>query len=158
MNWPNFFANVILAVHVGYIIVVLAGLLVILLGGLLRWQWVRNFWFRLIHFAMMGVVVLETAMGWTCPLTTWEVQLRNESGIAETVVVTYVEDGQQKQGVLLKPPPTDFIPRMLSRLLFLDFPTYVFTIAYYTIGALILAGLIFVPPRWPWRRAQPAPG
>lgn len=147
INWPNFWANVILAIHVGYIFVVLGGLLVILLGGWLRWQWVRNFWFRIIHFLMMGIVVVETAFGWTCPLTTWETNLRHESGIAEAIVVP--------EGIMYKPPPEDFVPRCLNRVLFLDMPTWAFNVLYYTLGALILAGLIFVPPRWPWRRAAP---
>lgn len=154
INWPYFLANVILIIHVGYILVVVGGLFVILLGGLLRWEWVRNFWFRVIHFVMMGIVVVETAFGWTCPLTTWEVDLRQASGIALEIPVE-VANGQVTK-VKYEPRHQDFVGRCCHKVLFLDLPEWAFTTLYYTLGAVILAGLFFVPPRWPWRSRSTA--
>jgi polyferredoxin len=48
----------------------------------LRWTWVRNFWFRLIHLSMIGVVVGEAWCGIICPLTRWENGLRERAGQA----------------------------------------------------------------------------
>ena len=52
----------------------------ILVGLVFRWGWVRNFWFRIIHLAMIGVVTLESLAGIACPLTTWEQSLRTLGG------------------------------------------------------------------------------
>ena len=59
------------------------GLVAILLGGWRKWRWVRNFWFRLLHFLMIAVVVVESLVGIVCPLTDWEDALREKAG--ETV-------------------------------------------------------------------------
>ncbi len=74
----------------------------ILLGIVLKWRWVRNFWFRIIHLAMIATVVEKTILGVKCPLTEWEDQLREMAG--ETV-----EEGT-------------FIGRMLHGILFWDVP------------------------------------
>ena len=55
----------------------------ILAGIALRWAWVRNFWFRTIHLAMIAVVVAESLCGIVCPLTDWEDRLREAGGGAE---------------------------------------------------------------------------
>jgi uncharacterized protein DUF2784 len=69
-------ADAVVAVHLGYVAFVLIALLLILLGIPLRWQWVRNLRFRLVHLIMVEVVALEGAFGILCPMTTWETKLR----------------------------------------------------------------------------------
>ena len=132
----RFLADVVVVVHAAYVGFVMLGLLAILLGILFRWRWVRNFWFRMVHFLMIGVVVAESSGGITCPLTTWENQLR-------------VAAGDPKQ-------PGSFMGRLVHDLLFMDLlpfklPPWVFTTSYCVFGAAVLLTLILAPPRRPGR-------
>ena len=69
-------ADVIVIVHFAYVLTVVLGLPITWIGILLRHQWARNFWWRCGHLAMILIVVAEAWAGITCPLTTWEYQLR----------------------------------------------------------------------------------
>lgn len=120
-------ANGVLILHVGYVAFVVLGLLLILIGGLFRWRWVRNRWFRAVHLLAITIVVLESWLNITCPLTTLENWLRVKAG-AETY-----------EG--------DFIAIWLHSILFFDLPSWVFVYGYTAFGAAVLAGLILVPPR-----------
>jgi len=120
-------ANGVLILHVGYVAFVVLGLLLILIGGLFRWRWVRNPWFRAAHLLAISIVVLESWLNITCPLTTLENWLRVKAG-AETY-----------EG--------DFIAIWLHSILFFDLPPWVFVYGYTAFGAAVLAGLILVPPR-----------
>jgi hypothetical protein len=68
-------ADVIVTVHFAYVAFVIVGLAFTLIGAALHWTWVRNFWFRIIHLLMIGIVVAEAWLGIVCPLTTWENRL-----------------------------------------------------------------------------------
>jgi hypothetical protein len=120
-------ANGVLILHVGYVAFVVLGLLLILVGGLFRWRWVRNRWFRAVHLLAITIVVLESWLSITCPLTTLENWLRVKAG-AETY-----------EG--------DFIAIWLHSILFFDLPSWVFVYGYTAFGAAVLAGLFLVPPR-----------
>lgn len=120
-------ANGVLILHVCYVAFVVLGLLLILVGGLFRWRWVRNRWFRAVHLLAITIVVLESWLNITCPLTTLENWLRVKAG-AETY-----------EG--------DFIAIWLHSILFFDLPPWVFVYGYTAFGAAVLAGLILVPPR-----------
>ena len=52
-------ADAILLLHVLFVVFVVVGLLLVLAGKVLSWSWVRNPWFRLMHLAAIGVVVLH---------------------------------------------------------------------------------------------------
>jgi hypothetical protein len=132
MNGYRLLADLIVVVHCLYVSFVVGGLLAILLGWWRKWRWVRNFWFRLLHFTMIAVVVAESLLGIVCPLTDWEDALREKAG--ETVA----------QGT--------FIGRMVHRLLFVDVPAIGFAPIYCAFGLLVLATLFLVPPRWPKSR------
>ena len=75
-------ADGILFTHVLFVAFVIFGLLLILAGKLFSWTWVRNPWFRLAHSIAIGVVVLQSWLGVICPLTTWEMALRERAGEA----------------------------------------------------------------------------
>jgi hypothetical protein len=125
-------ADALVVFHAALVAFVVLGLIVVLLGRALDWQWVRNFYFRAIHAVVIGVVVAESVFGVPCPFTVWEYQLRLAAGQTAD--------------------PTSFIGRCVHRLLFYDFPEWVFTTGYCLFGAIVLATFIFVPPRWPGRR------
>src|SRR5438445_5057752 len=110
MDWRPFLADLVVVAHAAYVGFVVLGLVAIVLGLSLRKPWARNFWFRIIHFAMIVVVVLESWLGIVCPLTTWENTLRRQAG-------------QQAYS-------QDFIPYWTHRILFYDLPAWVFVCAY----------------------------
>jgi uncharacterized protein DUF2784 len=124
----DFWADVILVIHFLYVLGVVVPVPLILLGGIFRWDFIRNSWFRNIHAAMMGIVVIEVLLGQFCPLTTWEYVLRHMGEVKEI--------------------PASFIQYWVSRVIFFDFPPQVFTIAYF-VWFFLIGLLYFVfPPRW----------
>ncbi len=125
MNLYRLLADCIVVLHVGYVLFVILGLLAVLVGWLLDWHWVRWRSFRYLHLSAILIVVGEALTGITCPLTTWEDNLRKHAG--EQVV-----DGS-------------FVGRCFHELLFWDAPQWAFTIAYCTF-ALIVALTFFLVP------------
>jgi len=126
-------ADLIVSIHFGYVIFVVGGLLVIIPGGVLRWRFIKNFWFRAIHLAMILIVVLEALWGITCPLTDWEYELR-------------IAAGQQNAA------GESFIARLIQKLIFYEFPHIVFTIAYCLFGIAVLTTWWLIPPLFPWKQ------
>lgn len=135
MNTYSFLADVVVVAHLGYVLFVILGLVAILAGYLLHWNWVRNIWFRSIHFTMIAVVVIEALLSITCPLTTLENYLRAEAG-------QVVRSGS-------------FVGQMAQDILFLDFSPRFFMIAYCVFGSVVLLTLVLVPPKFRRENAQP---
>jgi len=129
MPWAKLLADLIAVFHATYVSFNVFGLVLILLGIAFRWDWVRNFWFRALHLATIGIVVLEALVGMKCPLTDWEKQLRKMAG----------EGGYAG----------DFIGYWAHRLIFYDAPDWVFTVLYVAFGLAVLATFVLAPPRWP---------
>src|SRR4051794_15066041 len=134
-----FWADIIVALHAVYVGFVVIGELVIVVGGLLRWQWVRNPWFRTVHLLMIAVVAAEAVLHLPCPLTEWEYDLRELAG--------------QQSG-------TETFMGRLVHFLFLDgddpWPEWVYECLHIGFGVLVLATLFLVPPRW--RSPDRSPG
>lgn len=120
-------ADALLLGHVLFVTFVVGGLLLVIAGGLLGWAWVRNRVFRLVHLACVGVVVIQSWLGLVCPLTTWEMALRQRAGDA-----TY-------SGA--------FIAHWLGELLYYQAPAWVFAVIYTAFGALVVASWLWVRPR-----------
>ena len=133
----RFLADLIVWIHLLYASFIVFGLVAILAGIALRWGWVRNFWFRTIHFLMIALVVAEVAIGVRCPLTAWEGNLREWGG---------EEDLE----------PSSFLGRMAGEVLFFPVPEKVCSAIHCLVGAAILLTLVLAPPRLPpWLRRQP---
>ncbi|GAB4512303.1 MAG: DUF2784 domain-containing protein [Sulfuricaulis sp.] len=115
MTW---LADLVLAVHVAFILFVVGGQILILAGWALGWVWPRHWLFRLLHLLAIGFVVLETWLGIICPLTALENILRTASGM-----IAY-ENG--------------FIRYWLHQLIFYTAPSWVFT-SIYTVFAGFVA-------------------
>lgn len=123
-------ADVIVCVHMIYVLIVGGGLALTFLGSWAGWRWVRNPWWRLIHLSMILVVVIEAWFGWECPLTRWEKQLRSLAGEQ-----TYAGD---------------FLANLVHDALFYEAPPWVFTCAYSGFAAVVLFSFYVVPVEW-WR-------
>lgn len=128
MPWPKLLADLIVVFHAAYVGFVVFGLVLILVGVAMRWRWVRNRWFRSLHLAAIGIVVVESLIGITCPLTDWEDRLRQMTG----------EGGYSG----------DFIGYWAHRLIFYHAEPWVFTVLYVTFGLAVLAAFVLAPPRW----------
>lgn len=126
-------ADGVVIVHLGYVSFVVGGQLLILLGILRGWTWIRNVRFRALHLAAIVVVVAESLLEITCPLTTLEQYLRRLAGEA-----TY---------------HGDFIGNCVHDLLFFDCTPQVFTLIYTFFGLLVLATFLIAPPRRTNRKA-----
>ena len=116
-------ADLILVIHFAYVLFVVGGLLLTWAGYALRWRWVRNWWFRVLHFAAIAVVALEALIGVVCPLTLVEDWLR--------------PGAEQDAG---------FIQRWVQALLYYDWPLWVFTALYVSFAALVAVTFVLLPP------------
>jgi hypothetical protein len=117
-------ADVILVVHFAFVAFVVGGLLLIWAGAACRWNWVRNFRFRLAHLVAIGFLAVEALIGMACPLTEWEYLLR---GVGT--------DG-----------PT-FLQRLIATLIFYDLPGWAFTLMHLGFALLVAVTFWLVPPR-----------
>lgn len=120
-------ADALLVLHVVFVAFVVAGLLGIYLGHFLGWGWVRNFWFRVSHLVAIGIVVVQSWIGVICPLTTWEMALRDKAG------------GASYEG--------SFIQHWLHAILYYSAPEWVFILSYSVFGGLVLFSWYIVRPR-----------
>jgi len=73
---PGIAATLILFVHLAIVAFNVFGLVVIPLGKWLRWNFVRDFWWRFAHVLTLAVVALQAVLGRACFLTIWENALR----------------------------------------------------------------------------------
>ena len=119
-------ADAVLVLHAALVVSVVGGLLLILLGNLAGWGWVNAWWFRLTHLATIAVVVLQSWLGVSCPLTSLEMTLR-----AKARASTYTGG---------------FIEHWLQRLLYYEAPAWVFALVYTLFGVAVLATWWFLPP------------
>ena len=119
-------ADAVLALHLAFVVFVLAGLLLILAGGVLGWAWVRNRTFRISHLVAIVVVVLQAWLGMICPLTHLEMWLRVQAGEA-------VYSGT-------------FVSHWMQALLYYEAPMWVFALCYTAFGLLVLASWFWVRP------------
>ena len=129
MGTPLFFpllADLVLALHVGFVGFVVLGLGLIVAGNLRGWQWVNRPQFRWLHAAAIAIVATQAWLGVVCPLTTLEMWLRAQAGLP-----TY---------------PGAFIGHWLQALLYFQAPPWVFTVAYSAFGLTVAAVWLRFPP------------
>ena len=118
-----FFADFILIAHFALVLFIFLGLGVTWLGAWQGWRWVRNLWFRVAHLCAIVFVAAEASAGIWCPLTIWEAELRG---------------ARAEKG---------FIAHWIHRLLFYDFPPWVFTTAYIAFALLVAVTFWLMPPQ-----------
>lgn len=120
-------ADALLLVHVLLVAFIVGGLASIFLGKFRRWNFIRNPLFRITHLAAIGIVVLQSWLGMICPLTTWEMSLRERAG--DTVY------------------SGSFVSHWLDSILYYQAPAWVFTVFYTVFAAVVVASWYWVRPR-----------
>ena len=120
-------ADIILLIHVLFVLFVVFGLLLILAGKIFAWGWVHNFSFRITHLVAIGVVVLQSWLGLICPLTVWEMDLRARA------------DDSVYEG--------SFIAYWMQSLLYYRAEEWVFILLYTLFAVLVVASWYWVRPR-----------
>jgi hypothetical protein len=115
-------ADAILVLHGAFVLFVVGGLAATWIGLALGRPFARNPWFRGAHLAAIGFVVVETLLGYVCPLTTWEDALRGEAS------------GQ------------GFIERWIHAWMFYNGPPWVFNAIYVAFGGLVAWTWARFPP------------
>jgi len=116
-------ADIVLIFHFAFVLFVVGGLALIWIGFATGWHWVRHYGFRAAHLAAMVCVAGEALLGVVCPLTLWEDALRGAH--------------EEKS----------FIARWVHRVMFYNFPEWVFTALYVAFALLVAATLWIIPPR-----------
>ena len=122
-------AEAVLAVHLGVVLFNGFGLVVIPLGAWRRWAFIRVFWWRALHVAILALVAVQAVLDQVCFLTTWQAQLLRRAGESAA--------------------EAPLIARIVNRLLFWPLPLWVFALLYVAVGAAVLLLWWLVPPRWP---------
>jgi Protein of Unknown function (DUF2784) len=120
-------ADIVLVVHLAFVILVVGGLVAIVVGNLRGWPWVSSLSFRALHAMAIGIVVLQAWLGQDCPLTVLESWLRRQAGSAAY--------------------DSGFIQHWVQQVLFYQAPTWIFTVAYSLFGAIVAATWWYFPPR-----------
>ncbi|MGH9867113.1 MAG: DUF2784 domain-containing protein [Candidatus Polarisedimenticolia bacterium] len=115
-------ADIVLVLHLAFVLFVGGGLVLIWLGAIAEWAWVRHFWFRAAHLAAVVFVACEALMGIWCPLTVWEDALRGAHG------------------------ERSFMARWIHRVMYYDFPEWAFTVAYVLFALAVVATWYRVRP------------
>jgi len=119
-------ALAVLAVHVAVIAFNVFGLIAIPLGGLLDWRFVRVFWWRALHLALLAVPALQALFGCTCFLTLWQAMLEQEVGARAS--------------------QEPLIARLVESVIFWPLPIWFFAALYVAIWIYALALWWLVPP------------
>lgn len=120
-------ADRVLMTHVAFVAFVIFGLFLIVCGGFRRWNWIRNPWFRMMHLVAIGVVVVQAWCGVICPLTTWEMSLREQAG-------------DQTYG-------GTFIAHWLHKLLYYEASPWAFVVCYTIFGLVVVSTWFGFRPR-----------
>ena len=130
MDSPALFilaADAILLLHVLVVIFIVFGLVLIFIGNALKWCWIRNPWFRVLHLVAICVVVFLSWLSFVCPLTSIEMELRTRAGDT-----TY---------------SGTFISHWLESILYYQAPPWVFVVGYTIFGLMVIASWFLVRPR-----------
>ena len=121
-------ADAILVVHFLFVLFVVGGLALTWIGAWRGWRWIRSLKFRLAHLAAIVFVACEALLGMVCPLTEWEDNLRGSAS------------------------DKSFIARWVHRVMFFQFPEWVFTIIYVAFAAIVVLTFALIRPEKPHRK------
>ena len=113
-------------VHLLYALIIVIGFFLIIAGFFARWKWVRNFTFRLIHLSMIGIVAFESVFNIECPLTWLEYKLMSLDNMRHSSM--------------------PFIAGMVNKVLYYNFPIWMFNAIYIALGITVFIVWFTIPP------------
>ena len=113
-------------VHLLYALIIVIGFFLIIAGFFARWKWVRNFTFRLIHLSMIGIVAFESVFNIECPLTWLEYKLMSLDHMRHSSM--------------------PFIAGMVNKVLYYNFPIWMFNAIYIALGITVFIVWFTIPP------------
>lgn len=99
----------------------------VLAGWAFKWGWTQNQILRRTHLGAIAFITAIDGLGFLCPLTRLEYELRQRAG-----------EGAYAGG---------FIQHWLERLLYYQWPGWVFTALYVGFAAMVVATYIYYPPK-----------
>jgi hypothetical protein len=118
-------ADVVIVIHFLYALTIIGGLVIVYVGKFLKWGFVKNATFRLIHLIMIMIVAFESIFHIECPLTYIEYKLLSLAKIHHQ--------------------NTPFIAGFINKILFWNLPNEFFDILYIGLALVILMSFVFVP-------------
>ncbi len=125
MNIYALLSDVVVVVHFLYALTIIVGLVLIYAGKFLKWRFVKNPVFRLIHLTMIMIVAFESIFHIECPLTYIEYKLLSLAKIHHQ--------------------NTPFIAGFINKILFWNLPNEFFDMLYVAIAIVILLSFFVVP-------------
>ena len=137
MNMYAVLADLVVIVHLCYLLFTVGGEIIILAGWIAGWRRVRNRVFRFLHLGAVLLVAVEALGGIWCPLTVLEWKLRNLAGQHAEADIS-------------------FVGRLIRSVMFYDFPDWFFLALYVGFGAAVLATFLFFPPEKKRQKKDPA--
>lgn len=120
-------AFAVLAVHLGVIAFNVFGLVAVPMGAWRGWTFVRIFWWRALHLALLCVVALQALFGRACFLTLWQAALEQDAGAPAS--------------------RAPLIARWIDSVIFWNLPIWVFATLYGAVLIYALALWRWVPPQ-----------
>lgn len=146
-------ADLVVTLHFGFVLFVLALQLLVLVGWPLGWMWTRNFWLRLVHLVCIEIVVLQAVVRLECPLTSAERDLRGplrpaEPGDDDLPVGEY---GKARLNYLEGASP---VARFCHSMVFPSIPKHIYPYVVAPFGLLVLLTWVLVPPRTPGQSSR----
>lgn len=123
-------ADLLLITHALVVGFVIIGFFCIWIGYWRGWSGIRNFYFRILHLAVMGIVAIQASGGVICPLTVWEDTLRRHGG----------ESGRYEGS---------FIQHWLHAIIYYDVSLELFAVIYSIFFVLVVISIIVIPPCMP---------
>lgn len=127
-------AEAVLGFHVAVVPFNVFGLIVIPVGAWRGWAFVRVFWWRALHLAMLTIVAVQVVLGRVCFLTLWQSDLLQQAG----------ETGSN----------VPMIQGWVTRVIFWPLPLWFFAILYVAVCGYALVLWWLVPPRRTRRSAS----
>lgn len=122
-------ADAVLLLHLAIILFNVFGLVAIPLGAWRGWGFVRVFWWRALHLAILAAVALQAVLQRICFLTVWQFDLLQPAGGPAA--------------------PAPLIAGWIDRLIYWPLPLWVFAVLYVAVCLYALLLWLLVPPRLP---------
>jgi hypothetical protein len=164
LTFYGLLADGVVVIHFLYVAYVVVGQLAILAGVILKWNWIRNPWFRWSHLLMICFVAGESIVNFECPLTTWENDLRRQVWSVKNIpprVTTWAGllASPTGEGPFLASPmiwqmgipayAETFVGRLINNIMFCNCNVahWGFKVGYISFAVLVIACLWLAPPR-----------